>query len=460
MPPAMEEGSSDAPCAGAGGGAPGEEGAANAPPAETTTAPSSQLKPGERVEVVGLTSEGGRPHNGKVGVVLSFVEDSGRFKIELGPDSCLALKPENLRRQAADADIPAAPGDGDTAAAPEAAAAPTADTTAPPGAAEAAAEGGSEAQGEQGAAEEQQEKAAANDGGSQQLGDFAVGDRVEVLGLSSEAGQRLNGRAGSVAEVLADKGRLKIQLAAEEFVALKPDNLRRVAGAGELIVGDRVEITGLESESGSKLNGTVGKIVAHDAEKGRFNVEVGMQQKLSVKPVNLKQRSPSPPDASRKRPASRSSSSSSSSSSSARPRKEAKKTLSPEEQLEKILRGERREAREATKAARAEGAKAAEAAAAAMREAAAAAAAKAAAPERSMSPGDHVEVFGLQSEAGRKLNGKNGVITKFEPEKGRFQVDLGQAAVQSLKPENLRPFSKSASVIDDYRGSTAGYTLL
>merc|ERR1711920_556981 len=93
---------------------------------------------------------------------------------------------------------------------------------------------------------------------------------------------------------------------------------------------------------------------------------------------------------------------------------------------------------------------------------AAAAAAAAAAVSKSqepLKPGDRVEVFGLQSEAGRQLNGKSGLITKFVEEKGRFQVELGMANLQSLKPENLRHAAAAPTFVEStYSGSTAGYT--
>ncbi|CAK0906519.1 unnamed protein product [Prorocentrum cordatum] len=81
----------------------------------------------------------------------------------------------------------------------------------------------------------------------------------------------------------------------------------------------------------------------------------------------------------------------------------------------------------------------------AARAAGAAAAAAAAAASVPLKPGERVEVFGLQSEAGRGLNGKSGVITKWDEAKGRFQVELGQANLQSLKPDNLRRCSTSSS---------------
>ena len=52
-------------------------------------------------------------------------------------------------------------------------------------------------------------------------------------------------------------------------------------------------------------------------------------------------------------------------------------------------------------------------------------------------PVDCVEAFGLTSESGRSLNGKIGIVTRFVPESGRFEVSFPQSKV-NLRPENLR----------------------
>lgn len=87
-----------------------------------------------------------------------------------------------------------------------------------------------------------------------------------------------------------------------------------------------------------------------------------------------------------------------------------------------------------------------------------------------LKPGDVVEVHGLQSASGQALNGKSGLITKWDETKGRFQVELGMANLQSLKPDNLKRTVASQSQRpqtdgcgefgESYSGSTAGYTLL
>ncbi|CAE8721232.1 unnamed protein product, partial [Polarella glacialis] len=280
--------------------------------------------------------------------------------------------------------------------------------------------------------------------------------------------------------------RFQVHLGAGKFVSVRPANLKRstlaeqsappaaapkdptqeASSADPIKSGDRVEVFGLESESGMKLNGRVGIAGEFVADKGRFKIELGSEEAVAVKPVNLKRRSPAPKKRSRSR------SSSSSASSARAKRSKGKKGLTPEEVLEKLLKGEAKDADKARKSARSAGAEAAAAAAAAvmrdlLAEQAATAAAAASAP---LKLGDRVEVYGLLSDTGCKLNGKTGLLTKWDPEKGRFQVELGMANVQSFRPENVRRAAKpntpteqpeySAGAPTNYSGSTAGYTLL
>lgn len=57
-----------------------------------------------------------------------------------------------------------------------------------------------------------------------------------------------------------------------------------------------------------------------------------------------------------------------------------------------------------------------------------------------LKPGDKVEIFGLTSEAGQKLNGKKAAIAKFEESSGRWMVEMlrGLSTFHSLKAENLK----------------------
>jgi len=59
-------------------------------------------------------------------------------------------------------------------------------------------------------------------------------------------------------------------------------------------------------------------------------------------------------------------------------------------------------------------------------------------PEK-RSRGEYVEVFGLQSQTGRLLNRKRGIVIKTNDDTGRIEVCLGpEGKITSLKPENLR----------------------
>jgi len=155
--------------------------------------------------------------------------------------------------------------------------------------------------------------------------------------------------------------------------------------------------------------------------------------------------------------------------------KKRKGPLTPEEQMEQLLKGANIRAERETQAYKDSQARDERFAAAAdaaksggsdtLKPNASVAAAAAAAAAKVMAggggvfnPGDQVEVFGLQSESGRRMNGKKGVIVKFDNAKMRFQVELGLGGVQSLKPDNLR---KCWSILGDpFGGSSAGYTML
>jgi len=59
-------------------------------------------------------------------------------------------------------------------------------------------------------------------------------------------------------------------------------------------------------------------------------------------------------------------------------------------------------------------------------------------PEK-RSRGEYVEVFGLLSQAGRRLNKKRGIVIKANDDTGRIEVCLGpEGKITSVKPENLR----------------------
>lgn len=75
----------------------------------------------------------------------------------------------------------------------------------------------------------------------------AVGDKIEVHGLSSEKASRLNGCTGTVKRWIAEKGRFEVYLnvgfSGGETVSLQPKNFRRLSSTAELpddLSGDRL----------------------------------------------------------------------------------------------------------------------------------------------------------------------------------------------------------------------------
>lgn len=56
----------------------------------------------------------------------------------------------------------------------------------------------------------------------------------------------------------------------------------------------------------------------------------------------------------------------------------------------------------------------------------------------SLGPGACVEVYGLESESGRVLNGQRGIIQQSIEATGRLQVRLGPDKIVSLKPASLK----------------------
>ncbi len=72
-------------------------------------------------------------------------------------------------------------------------------------------------------------------------------------------------------------------------------------------------------------------------------------------------------------------------------------------------------------------------------EAIAAETAEVAAKAHMLMPGDHVEIFGLKSDAGLKLSGMTAAVARWEPN-GRVRVEtlLDLPSVHCVKPGNLR----------------------
>eukprot|EP00747_Dinoflagellata_sp_TGD_P163607 gnl/TRDRNA2_/TRDRNA2_182447_c0_seq1.p1 gnl/TRDRNA2_/TRDRNA2_182447_c0~~gnl/TRDRNA2_/TRDRNA2_182447_c0_seq1.p1 ORF type:complete len:169 (+),score=52.15 gnl/TRDRNA2_/TRDRNA2_182447_c0_seq1:61-567(+) len=99
---------------------------------------------------------------------------------------------------------------------------------------------------------------------------FCQGDRVEIFGLTSDAGKSLNGSRGVLGQMHKDTGRFDVQIGDARAVAVKPDHLMLIEKAakasankalGALGPDDIVEVFGLDGAMGKSLNGRKGKVV-------------------------------------------------------------------------------------------------------------------------------------------------------------------------------------------------------
>eukprot|EP00930_Biecheleria_cincta_P001849 TRINITY_DN102941_c0_g1_i1.p1 TRINITY_DN102941_c0_g1~~TRINITY_DN102941_c0_g1_i1.p1 ORF type:complete len:636 (-),score=74.90 TRINITY_DN102941_c0_g1_i1:58-1965(-) len=110
------------------------------------------------------------------------------------------------------------------------------------------------------------------------------GTVVDVTGLSSDAGKKLNGKTGVVSKFCAEKSRYEVRFTSGDTASLKIDNLT----VPELQLGDKVEILGLESASGKQMNGEKGTIQTYVESTSRFQVKLSAEKTVSLKPDNLK----------------------------------------------------------------------------------------------------------------------------------------------------------------------------
>lgn len=122
--------------------------------------------------------------------------------------------------------------------------------------------------------------------GEEQASDalFAPGDVVEISNLTSEAGQQINGFKAVVVKCIMADGRAEVRFETGTK-KLKFENLEKL----DLNGGDRymVEVFGLQSEAGKAMNGQRGVATAVDKEKGRIEVKLTKDKKVSLKPENL-----------------------------------------------------------------------------------------------------------------------------------------------------------------------------
>lgn len=335
-----------------------------------------RLVAGDIVEVANLESEAGRQRNGRLGTVSHFVAEQCRFEVVFREGNAVVdrmrLKPKNLREPPP---VPAPPDELET--------------------------------------EEFEESRP-----------FGPGDRVEIAGLTSASGRKMNGRQGTVTQYVESKGRFEVKVAGtDELLSLKPENMKDLLpgvvdpkpmknlrrpfgedvhvddldsfcdlpdrdgtdrfqdGPDSLGPGSFVEVVGLESDAGRRINGQRGSIKEYSQAKDRFEVLLLSGKTVSLKFANLREVScddgtPSPGGL---------------------------KGFTPN------LRSAFSDKREVEEAAAA----------------------------TNFVPGHVVEVSGLESEFGKALNWQRGVVTRYLTDNGRFEVRFAHGKLVSLSPVHL-----------------------
>jgi len=123
---------------------------------------------------------------------------------------------------------------------------------------------------------------------------FYIDDRVEVFGIESESGRILNGRIGVVIQYIEESGRYEVKFGPEQIALLRGEKLRKPKdGKARFTVDDSVEVFGLTSEAGTKLNGQRGVVVCFQEATSRYEVRLGADKLTSLKPENLRILAPS-----------------------------------------------------------------------------------------------------------------------------------------------------------------------
>jgi hypothetical protein len=108
-----------------------------------------------------------------------------------------------------------------------------------------------------------------------------LGARVMISGLLSEASQRFNGMLGVVTKELDQTtGRVGVQLDNGKGTNIRPINVL------PLVNGIKIQLTGLKSETGKQLNGTLARILDYDAAVGRYSVVIETGETTRIKPIN------------------------------------------------------------------------------------------------------------------------------------------------------------------------------
>ena len=114
---------------------------------------------------------------------------------------------------------------------------------------------------------------------------YPPGQEVEVRGLKAKP--ELNGTRGTVESFDKVRGRYAVKLQATgETLALQGANLAGVYAPG-VVCGAYLRVDGLKGETSRPWNGALGQVLEHDAEKGRYLVDLGCGSRLRLKRENL-----------------------------------------------------------------------------------------------------------------------------------------------------------------------------
>mmetsp|Transcript_115562 Transcript_115562/g.326688 ORF Transcript_115562/g.326688 Transcript_115562/m.326688 type:complete len:392 (-) Transcript_115562:346-1521(-) len=107
-----------------------------------------------------------------------------------------------------------------------------------------------------------------------------LGQCVRIVNLASESGKALNGQVGEVVGS-TESGRFLVKVG-DASKAMRPENLEDATDAP---VGKRLQVVGLTSEKGQKLNGQVGEVLG-GTKSGRYIVRLS-DTTMSLKKENL-----------------------------------------------------------------------------------------------------------------------------------------------------------------------------
>lgn len=260
--------------------------------------------------------------------------------------------------------------------------------------------------------------------------DLSPGDAVKIYGLTADGLRQLNGRRGVVTKVLPESSSYEVRVSAARSETIPVSNVTPVAslpsdaalcrgvegldpdarapcGYQELPFreGDAVEVFGLTSEAGRELNGKNGTVLEFDEESGRFKVRfsmgmVGNRYEYTCKllrPGQLRQVCKNPCSKNRIGQGPR-----------------AAAAAGPASPFSRDASGGGGSGQEQGGGGTGGG-------------------------TCRFAPGERVEVYGLQSESGRALNGSSGVVLRYVEATDRYEVACpDENAPKSLKGDNLR----------------------